>query len=59
MEDQFDAVLYLGPASTLRYTPLSPTICSDRGYVETHLQRMAIARLPKSETDKLTELCAR
>jgi hypothetical protein len=59
MEEQFDAVLYLGPASTLRYMSWSRRICSDRDYVEMHLRRMAIARLPKSETDKLTELCAR
>jgi hypothetical protein len=59
MEDQFDAVLYLGPPSTLRVAPLSPTICADRDYVETHLRRMAIAGLPASEPDKLKRLCAR
>ena len=59
LEDQFDAVLYLGPASTLRYTSLSPTICSDSGYVDTHLQRMAIAELPATELDRLKQLCAR
>ncbi len=58
MEDQFDAVLYLGPAS-LRVTPLSPTICADAAYVETHLQRMAIAELPPKETDRLRQLCGR
>jgi len=59
MEDQFDAVLYLGPASTLRVKPLSPTICSEPDYVETHLRRMAIAGLPSKELDRLRALCAR
>ncbi len=59
MEDQFDAVLYLGPPSTLRVAPPSPTICVDRDYVETHLRRMAIAELPLSEPDRLKQLCAR
>jgi hypothetical protein len=59
MEDQFDAVLYLGPASTLRVTPLSPTICADAAYVETHLQRMAIAGLPPKEANRLRQLCGR
>jgi len=59
MEDQFDAALYLGPASTLKVTPPSPTICADAAYVETHLQRMAIAGLPPKEADRFRQLCGR
>jgi len=59
MEDQYDAALYLGPASTITVKPLSPTMCSDSGYVDTHLRRMAIADLPPTEPDKLKQLCAR
>jgi hypothetical protein len=57
MEDQFDAVLYLGPPSTLTSSSLSSTICQDEEYIRTLLTRMAVARLPQSETDRLKEMC--
>lgn len=56
-EEQYDAVLYLGPASTRRTAPLSPSICSDRAYVETRLRRMALAGVPPSEPARLIDLC--
>lgn len=57
-EEQIDAVLYLGPNSTIGERPLSPTICTDPGYLENRLQRMAIAGYPPPETDRLKSFCA-
>ncbi|HZR22433.1 MAG TPA: hypothetical protein VFA59_02525 [Vicinamibacterales bacterium] len=57
MQEQFDAVLYLGPKSTLRERQLSAEVCSDREYIETHLQRMALAALPPFELDRVRALC--
>jgi hypothetical protein len=53
-EAQYDAVLKLPP-----YVPagLSPSICSDAGYVTTHLERMATAGLPPSEIDRIRKIC--
>jgi len=57
MEEQYDALLYLGPPSTRRTAPLSPSICADRAYVDARLRRMALAGVPPSEPARLTELC--
>ena len=32
MEDQFDAILYVGPPSSLTYSRLSPELCRDENY---------------------------
>jgi len=57
-EEQIDAVLYLGPNSTIGERPLSPTLCTDPGYLDNRLQRMAIAGYPPPETDRLKSFCA-
>lgn len=49
MEDQFDAVLYLGPPSTLTNARLSPALCADRAFIEMRLQRMTLAGFPQAE----------
>lgn len=58
-EEQIDAVLYLGPNSTLRVRPLPPSLCTDPGYLDNRLQRMAIAGLPASEAERLKAFCAK
>jgi hypothetical protein len=57
-EEQIDAFVYLGPASTVRERPLPPSLCTDPGYLDNRLQRMAIGGLPKSESDRLKNFCA-
>lgn len=57
MEDQFDAVLYLGRRSTLTSARLSPTLCRDADYIRTLLARMPLAGLPPSETERLKQFC--
>ena len=42
MEDQFDAVLYLGPVSSITQAVLSPSLCSDADYTKMRVARMAL-----------------
>jgi hypothetical protein len=57
MEDQFDAILYLGPPSTMTTSQLSPKLCTDEAYMKMRLERMAMfglgARL-KAYCDSVT-----
>lgn len=61
MEEQFDAILYLGPLSTLTNSQLAPSLCSDENYMNMRLRRMA--RLPAppgahNPVDSLKKYCA-
>jgi hypothetical protein len=57
MEDQFDAVLYLGPFASMTKSHLAPALCSDTKYMEMRLGRLSLlgATTPAS---RLTEDCA-
>jgi hypothetical protein len=57
-EELIDAMLYLGPKSTAAVAPLSPAICTEPGYLDTRLGRMALAGFPQSEADRLKQFCA-
>ena len=48
MEDQFDAVLYLGPPSsiTIRRSEIAPSLCVDTDYMKMRLSRMALMEPP-------------
>ncbi len=43
MEEQFDALLYLGPTSTITYSELPVEFCSDLAYIEMRKRRTALA----------------
>lgn len=58
-EDQFDAVLYLGPNSAMTQMPLSPQICSDPSYIEERLRRIALTGVPPAEAERVKKLCGR
>jgi hypothetical protein len=58
MEEQMDAMLYLGPKATAQLAPLSPVICTDPGYLETRVARMALTGIPQFEADRLKQFCA-
>lgn len=60
MEDQFNAVLYLGPPSAIKtaVAELSPAVCTDRSYLEVRLRRMAIGA-PPPDAERLREYCAK
>ena len=55
MENQFDALLYLGPPSTMTQTRLSPAVCADDAYMQVRLGRMALVGQP---TEGLKNYCA-
>ena len=55
-EDQLDAVLYLGPRSTLTQAPISP-ICADRRYIEERLRRIALTGIPPAEAERVKQHC--
>ena len=62
MEDQFDAVLYLGATSgsfVLGGSPLTPAHCADRAYLAEWLRRLEIGGGPQPrEAARLREYCA-
>jgi hypothetical protein len=61
MEDQFDAVLYLGPRSAITVAPprrLSPELCADPEFIPKRLARLAMTGLPPIEAERLKQLCA-
>lgn len=43
MEDQFDAVLYLGPVSSITFSDLPTTLCADPTYTHMRIARMSLA----------------
>jgi hypothetical protein len=56
-EEETDALVWLGPASTRTEAPPPREICRDGAYVQTRLQRMTIVGLPPSEAQRLKQLC--
>ena len=56
-EEQFNALVYLGPPSTPRTEPLSPKLCAEPGYVEMRLERIRLAGLPPPEVERVKKLC--
>jgi len=61
MEQQFDAVLYLGPPASITYSRMSPALCADTAYMRMRLQRMALMQEPmgSEEAGRLKRYCAR
>ena len=45
MEDQFDAVLYIGSASAMTASERSPELCLDSTYMEMRRRRLTLAGL--------------
>jgi hypothetical protein len=62
LEEQFDAILYLGPPSSMTTSKLSPALCSDRAYMEMRLWRLGLVPPPPGATftpaEQLKEHCA-
>ena len=57
LEEQIDAILYVGPESNRTSAPLSPTLCADPNYIKMRLERIAIVGLPPGEAAKVKRLC--
>jgi hypothetical protein len=58
MEDQFDALMYFGPRSSITFGQPNRDRCADRPYIEAHLARMSLAGLPQSVIDSVKRACA-
>ena len=58
MQDQFDAVLYLGPVSSITISPLSPALCSDAAYIAMRAKRSAAVDWAQGDFDRLKAFCA-
>lgn len=56
MEDQYDALLYLGPRASWSDVMVSPALCSDPRYVEMRMARMA---LTEWKSDQLEDYCGK
>jgi hypothetical protein len=56
MEDQFDAILYLGPPSSLTNGEVAAALCQDQRYMEIRLQRLA-RFAPPVELENLKKAC--
>jgi hypothetical protein len=57
MEQQFDAILYIGPPSAITYAKLSPRLCTDQAYLTMCFERFALVGLPAG-TEQLKKFCA-
>jgi hypothetical protein len=57
-EEQIDAVLYLGPPSSITTSGWTPELCADKVYVEMRLKRIALAGLPPGEAEHFKKHCA-
>jgi hypothetical protein len=62
IEEQLDAILYLGPPSSMTAAKLAPALCSDRAYMEKRLGRLGLIPPPPGATfapaGQLKEYCA-
>jgi hypothetical protein len=58
MEDQFDALLYLGSPETITLAPVSTTRCAESGYMSMRMRRMALVPWGQSQIDRLKSACA-
>ena len=61
MEDQFDAILYLGDPSTITINRLSAEKCADGSYMAMRHQRLSLMPPPlaKVQGERLNQECAR
>jgi erythromycin esterase-like protein len=57
MEDQFDALLYLGPPSATTFARPSAALCGDSAYLAKRAARLATLELPSVVVDQLTRAC--
>jgi hypothetical protein len=57
-EEQFDALLYLGPPSAMTESRLSPALCQEPGWMEMRLKRIALAGLPPPEAERVKQHCS-
>ena len=57
MEDQFDAVLHAGPASSIKISGVSRSRCADHEFMEMRINRMKLLEVPGDVISKLQRHC--
>ena len=60
MEDEFDAILYLGHRESLTISKLPSSLCADDAYVRMRLKRLALS-VPQAReafTDAFRRVCS-
>lgn len=57
-EEQFDAVLYLGPSSGMTRSVLSPSLCRDAAYMDMRRERLSLLGMQR-DLERLQGYCAR
>jgi hypothetical protein len=58
MEDQFDAILYLGPPSSITIAQLPRALCADASYMAMRLHRLTLMPGGQGQIDTLKSYCA-
>jgi hypothetical protein len=61
MQDQFDAILYIGPKSSITYGKLTKSTCADQEYMRMRTGRMKIQAGPNADSAgaELQEYCSK
>ena len=57
-EEQFDALLYLGPETAMTRSRWLPSLCADTAYMNMRLKRIAVAGIPPAEAERLKKYCS-
>ena len=57
LQDQFDALLYLGPPEDITFAQLPRAFCADKSYMDKRVSRMLMAALP-AQIERLKVYCA-
>jgi hypothetical protein len=58
VEEQLDAVLYLGPAARMTEVTTPAQACAQPGFLEERLRRIALTGIPAFEADRVKQVCA-
>lgn len=58
MEEQFDAILYLGSPSDITFSELTPELCRDPDYVSMRVNRFGIVGMPPAVAERFKSDCA-
>jgi hypothetical protein len=59
LQEEVDALLYLGPSAEGKTKAPPLSVCSEPGCIERRLARMNLAGLPPPELERLRKLCAK
>lgn len=58
VQEQLDAVLYLGPQAQMTGTLTPAKACADPGFLDERLRRIALTGIPSFEADRVRAICA-